>query len=99
MIHHPGSDVRVGHVHPPPPGIHRTPSFNQARFLEATLRSVLEQDYPRLETIMREGSWTMRRPSALLVLISMSVLFGAGLAVPLQYNTWRHHRISRRRAE
>ena len=32
-----------------------TPSYQQAPFLEATLRSVLDQDYPKLELIVMDG--------------------------------------------
>jgi len=42
-----------------------TPSYNQGQFLEATLCSVLEQDYPRLEYIVIDGGSTDNTPQML----------------------------------
>jgi hypothetical protein len=42
-----------------------TPSYNQAAFLEDTLRSVLQQDYPAIEYLVADGASTDGSPEIL----------------------------------
>lgn len=49
------------------------PSYNQARFIEASMRSVLEQDYPAIELVVADGGST---DGTLLCLEAMTAEFG-----------------------
>jgi glycosyltransferase involved in cell wall biosynthesis len=52
------------------------PSLNQVQFLEAAVRSVLEQDYPHLELIVADG---MSTDGSLELLVQLQVEFGERL--------------------
>ena len=51
-----GQSARLGPPSPAPTISIVTPSLNSATFIEATIRSVLDQDYPALEYICQDGA-------------------------------------------
>jgi glycosyltransferase involved in cell wall biosynthesis len=55
-----------------------TPSYNTGRFIEETLRSVQEQDYPRIEHIVLDSGSTDETPSILARYPSVRVISHPG---------------------
>src|SRR6266545_3406317 len=63
-----------------------TPSFNSGPFIEATIRSVLEQDYPSVEHIVLDSGSTDQTPEVLGRYPSLRVVSPAPATIAKKIN-------------